>query len=51
MNKDLNDILFKIKQQQELIRQAQEDVKTLDKVLYKLQAELYTHNPKETNKC
>jgi hypothetical protein len=45
MEKDLNEILFRIKQQQELIREAQEDVKNLDKVLYKLQAEYYTHNP------
>jgi hypothetical protein len=47
MDKDLNDILFRIKQQQELIKQAQEDVRNLDKVLYNLQADLYTHMPKE----
>ena len=49
MTTDLNEILFRIKQQQELIKQAQEDVKNLDKVLYKLQADLYTHDAKETH--
>lgn len=49
MATDLNEILFRIKQQQELIKQAQEDVKNLDKVLYKLQADLYTHKVKETD--
>ena len=49
MTTDINEILFRIKEQMELIKQAQEDVKNLDKVLYKLQADLYTHSVKETN--
>ena len=46
---ELSDLLFKIKAQQQLIKEAQNDIRELDKELFAIQAQLYTHSIKKTN--